>query len=216
MKFTIIKTMIICGVFGVVSASAQTKDAKKKAEKSNPVAVQNTNDKSLETSKVKIEDDKFSGTRAVSLLHQPLLPNLTVTLVATVEFRATKNKSPEGFAGTRNRAERENAKSQQDAEITFTATSIKTGERQYEGVTEFNFIIDGKRVDGGRIRARRNSLLPDDFKQTGVETIKSRIYLDTLAEIVRSNNAEMKLGSTTVVFDSAMKNTIKEFLAALR
>lgn len=149
--------------------------------------------KSVKSSAIEIKDDEFSGKRTVTLKEQQIAPNLTLTMISTLDT-----------AGPRSIADLDYA------EMTFTST---TGKREYgSSDSEVNFIVDGKRVRGGQAKS---GPLTDHFAEDGKEIVIGVIYISSLEKIARGSEVKMKMGENVFTLDEATKKNIKEFVKAL-
>lgn len=162
-------------------ASAQEREKVSTPEKTEAVVT---------SSSVEITEDRFSGKRKFRLAKQKITSVLTLELSVTIDLDApaiTAQQWSSEYVGIK---------------FTFGA-GASSG-------SEFNFIVDGKRVKGGNLKYLVSPLHNDRGFYIGSITVGS------LEKIANGSEVEMKLGNEVYSIGEFARKNIKAFIAALK
>jgi hypothetical protein len=130
------------------------------------------------------DDSDFSGKRKVELAPQRIAPTLTMSITAEIDTRTKGNSFRD--LGT--------------ALVNFIST---TGRREYGAGDniEFNFLVDGQRIRGGRIKS---SPLTDKLEKDGKELALGVISNGALEDIGKGRDVKLKIGEQIFTLDKAV------------
>lgn len=146
-------------------------------------------------SPVTVKDDgAFSGKRKVELSAQQISATLTMTISAEIDIRTRGDRFRDLGTST----------------VKFVST---TGQREYgDQRTEFNFMVDGVRIIGGRASS---SPLTDKREKDGKEIAVGAIGTGALEEIGRGREVKIKLGEQVFTLDKTAIKNIAQFVREL-
>ena len=149
---------------------------------------------SVQTVKVETVNDEFSGRRKVTLKDLPIAQNLLVSLSAAVDLK----KSVSSFD-----------RFLEYSDITFVSS---TGKRVYGSIdNRFDFLVDGKRVEGS---LARSSPTTDDMFKDNRELVIGMMDLNRLAQVSVGRKVQLKIGENVFDLSSEALLKFKEFVAA--
>ncbi len=154
-----------------------------------------TSDTKKGNGRVESKTDEFTGKRTVTLRDLSLDANLSLDL--TLERDTTRKMSPV----------------ERDIEFA-TARFVSTDKAQkfgsFEG--EFNFLVDGKRVHGGKIKSETPSV---ENIRAGREKLIGVFDMTSMPKIIKGSVIRMKVGEKVFVINENVRGKLREFYDAL-
>jgi len=181
----------------VLTTSASSAFAQKKGGEASPD----------DTNGVEVVPDRFSSRTLVRLKSQRLLDTRAVRLEMTAEVRTNQHSTIGGGFEIGDSVE---------MDFTLLSTSpIALGE---DGTGEFDFLVDGKQVEGNKLGTvrlmRRGEPTRDGYPYR--ERLVTTLPLERLTVIAHGSHVEMKLGPLEVTFTPHALLNLRGFADAAR
>lgn len=145
--------------------------------------------------RVESKTDEFTGKKIVTLRDLPLDAQLSLDL--TLERDTTRKMSPvEKFT--------------EFATARFTSTDMAEKFGYIE--TEFNFLVDGARVHGGKIKSESASI---ENIRARRERLIGTFDMTNMPKIIKGTVIKMKIGEKVFVINENVRGKLREFYDAL-